>query len=185
MTHRGVESTETGKAKRIATLRASAVMGQDKASIQKFKPDRPLTEKQREFVKLWASGESPKTAAARAGFSTNSTIDWKMRNDPAILRAYYAEKAKYEAAADMTREKFMAGLVDAAAMARMQGDPTAAVGAWREIGKACGYYEPIKVKIDLTLSGNLMYQRLNTLSDAELLKLIEAPVIEGESTRVE
>ena len=31
-------------------------------------PDKPLTEKQRLFVKLWAQGETIQTASARAGY---------------------------------------------------------------------------------------------------------------------
>lgn len=182
---RGVGATDAAKAKRIAALRASSTNGQSREAIAKFNPDRPLTEKQRLFAKFWAEGESPRSAAARAGFSTNSTIEWKMRQDPAILKAFHIEKSKFESAAQMTRQKFMDGLIDAAEMARLQADPQAAVAAWRQIGLACGYFEPTKVKIDIDLKGNIMVDRLKSLSDAELLRLIEAPALEGSSQRID
>lgn len=51
----------------------------------------------------------------------------------------------------------------------------------------CGYYEPVKKQIDVNITGNVVMQRLNKLSDAELLKLIEtetANALEGEFTEV-
>lgn len=52
-------------------------------------------------------------------------------------------------------------------------EPATMVSGWREIGKMCGYFEPKKVDINVNVTGNVIHQRLNQLSDAELLKIIQ------------
>ena len=47
------------------------------------------------------------------------------------------------------------------------------IAGWREVRKMCGYYEPVKKQIDVNITGNVVMERLNRLSDADLLKLIE------------
>ena len=37
-----------------------------------------------------------------------------------------------------------------------------------------GYYSPERIKVDVNVAGSLEMERLNQLSDAELLKIIEA-----------
>jgi phage terminase small subunit len=72
-------------------------------------------------------------------------------------------------------------------MAKIQADPTAMIAGWREVGKMCGYYEPVKKQIDVNITGNVVMERLNRLSDSELLKLIEQQTtnaLEGEFAEV-
>ena len=112
---------------------------------------------------------------------------YRLAKDPAILKIYHREKEAYAAAVGMTRQKVMEGLLEAVEMAKIQADPTAMIAGWREVGKMCGYYEPVKKQIDVNITGNVVMQRLNKLSDAELLKLIEtetANALEGEFTEV-
>jgi phage terminase small subunit len=55
-------------------------------------------------------------------------------------------------------------------------EPASMVSAWREIGKMCGYYEPVTKKVDITVTQN-GFKRLERLSDAELLELISTPAV--------
>lgn len=135
--------------------------------------DKPLTNQQKLFVKNWASGESIPNAMARAGYNDQPSYGYRMAKMPNILALYNEEKAKYESAAQMTRQKVMDGLLEAAEMAKLLAEPATMVSAWREVGKMCGYYEPKKVSVDLNVSGNIVHQRLNQLSDAELLKIMQ------------
>ena len=87
----------------------------------------------------------------------------------------------------MTRQRVMEGLLEAVEMAKIQADPTAMIAGWREVGKMCGYYEPVKKQIDVNITGNVVMERLNRLSDADLLKLIEdqtTSALEGEFIEV-
>lgn len=184
---RGTNATEKSKAARLAALRASAPNTGDLTGTAEANPDRPLTTRMKEFVKLWAQGETILSAAIRAGYNDGGTYAYRLAKDPAILKIYHREKEAYAAAVGMTRQKVMEGLLEAVEMAKIQADPTAMIAGWREVGKMCGYYEPVKKQIDVNITGNVVMQRLNKLSDAELLKLIEtetANALEGEFVEV-
>jgi hypothetical protein len=135
-------------------------------------PDKPLTEKQRAFVQLWAQGESITSASARAGYADGGTLAYRLVKMPNVLKLYHEEKAKYEIAGDMTRKKVMDMLQESYDMAKLMAEPSSMVAAAREIGKMCGYYAPVETRMKVDVSGNVMLDRLNNLSDAELLKLI-------------
>lgn len=143
-------------------------------------PNKPLTDKQKLFAKYWAMGDSLPNAYVRAGYSpTQVSYAHRMAKMPNILAAYNEEKRLIEEAAQMTRKKVMDGLIEAVEMAKLMAEPATMVSGWREIGKMCGYYEPKKVQLDVNVTGNVIHQRLNALSDAELLKLIQNQGPEG------
>ena len=135
--------------------------------------DKPLTTQQRLFVQHWAKGETIPNAMARAGYNDQPSYGYRMAKMPNILALYNEEKAKYEEAAQMTRQRVMDGLLEAVEMAKLMAEPATMVSGWREIGKMCGYFEPKKVDINVNVTGNVIHQRLNQLSDAELLKIIQ------------
>lgn len=106
-------------------------------------------------------------------------------HDPAILKIYREEKKLYEAAGAMTRQRVMDMLKEAYDMAKITSEPSTMVAAAREIGKMCGYYEP-DVKININIGAKLT-EKLTTMSDEQLIKLIEeegGDILEGESVRV-
>lgn len=135
--------------------------------------DKPLTTQQRLFVQHWAKGETIPNAMARAGYNDQPSYGYRMAKMPNILALYNEEKAKYEEAAQMTRQRVMDGLLEAVELAKLMAEPATMVSGWREIGKMCGYFEPKKVDINVNVTGNVIHQRLNQLSDAELLKIIQ------------
>lgn len=161
--------------KRFAKLREVAVRGGTIPEQKLKSPNRHLTEMQQMFVRHWAAGESILTASSRAGYSDGGTYAYRLSKDPLILEIYQREKKLYEASCQMTRKKVMDGFLDAAEMARLQADPTAMTGAWREVGKMCGYYEPVKKVIDVNLSGQVMH-KAERLSDEQLLAVIKGEI---------
>jgi hypothetical protein len=165
--------TPEAKEKRIAALREKSPNTSVRREMAKANPNRPLSEKARLFVKLWAEGESISSASHRAGYSDSATMAYKMAKDPAVLKIYHAEKALYEQAAQMTRQTVMEGFKEAADMARTLADPVALTGAFREIGKMCGYYEPVKRTLDINLKGDITMKNLERMSDADLLKIVK------------
>ena len=74
----------------------------------------------------------------------------------------------------VTRQRFLFELQEAAALAKEKRDPAAMIAAWREIGKACGFYQPERIKVDVNVAGSLEMRKWNQLSDAELLQFIKA-----------
>jgi phage terminase small subunit len=134
--------------------------------------NKPLTEKQLIFVRAWASGESIKTASARAEYNDGATFAYRMTKMPNVLKAFHEEKAKYEEAGKMTRKRVMDGLIEAVEMAKMVSEPASMVSGWREIGKMCGYYEPTKHTVEVKVSGDVTLRQLNGMTDEQLLRLI-------------
>lgn len=135
-------------------------------------PSKPLTDKQKAFVKLWAEGESITSASARAGYNDGASIAYRMVKMPNVLALYHDYKAKYEAAGDMTRKKVMDMLLESYEMAKLMAEPSTMVAAAREVGKMCGYYAPVESRIKLDISGNVVVEKLNALTDEELVQLI-------------
>ena len=149
--------------------------------------DKPLTEKQKLFTKEWAEGNSIPAALARAGYSvSDNSLGYRMAKMPNVLALKAKYQAEFEAASQMTKKKVMDMHMEAFEMAKLMSEPASMVSAAREVGKLCGYYEAQKVQVDITLNGNTTLDRMNRLSDAELLRFIEAGqsalAVEGAET---
>lgn len=136
-------------------------------------PDKPLTDKQKAFVKAWASGDSISAATLRAGFAEDG-IGYRLVRMPNILALKAKYEAKYEEEAQMTRKKVMDGFLEAIDMAKLMAEPATMVSGWREIAKMCGYMAPVEHKMKVDVTGNIVLDRMNSMSDAELLKVITA-----------
>lgn len=135
--------------------------------------DKPLTTQQRAFVKFWAEGDSIPNAMHRAGYNDQPSYGYRMAKMPNILALYHEEKRLYEEACQMTRKKVMDMLLESYEMAKLMSEPATMVSAAREVGKMCGYYEPTKTQVNVTLNGQVNVAQLGRLSDEELLKIIE------------
>jgi hypothetical protein len=135
-------------------------------------PNKPLTEKAKLFVKFWAQGESISSAAIKAGYGDGASYAYRLVHFPQAKALYAEEKRLYEEASQMTRKQVMDGLLDGIDMAKLMADPGNVIAGWREIGKLCGYYEPIKKNINLTVNGSIALTKLQGMSDTELLDLL-------------
>ncbi len=134
----------------IASARAAKKSNASAASAAEIDVNKPLTDKQKQFVQQWAKGDSLQNAALRAGYSDDG-VAYRLARQPNIL-AYKAQfEAKYEEAAQMTRKKVMDMHLEAFEMAKLMSEPATMVSA---------------------ITGNIMVDRLNSMSDAELLKVI-------------
>ena len=136
--------------------------------------NKPLTAQQMAFVQAWARGESIHSASQRAGYSSGDGFCYRMARMPNVLRVYEREKALYEAASQMTRQRVMDGILEGIEMAKLMAEPATMITGWRDIGKMCGYFEPVKHTLDINIKGDVTVRQLNGMSDAELLKLLSA-----------
>ena len=157
---------------RKAAVRAKYAETTTMAAAALVPVDKPLTTQQREFVKHWAAGDSIPNAMARAGYNDQPSYGYRMAKMPNILALYNEEKRLYEEASQMTRKRVMDMLVDAYDMAKLMSEPASMVSAAREVGKMCGYYT-VQTQVNVTVSGQVSIDRMNRLSDDELLKIIE------------
>lgn len=165
----------------VATARRTGIDTGSIAGAESISPDKPLTEKQRAFVKFWAQGESIISASERAGYSDGAALAYRLVRMPNILRVYNHEKALYEEASQMTRKKVMDGLLEAVDMAKMLAEPATMVAGWKVVAQMCGYMAPVEKKLTINTTGSALMQRMAQMSDAELLKQIEDHIAEESS----
>lgn len=143
--------------------------------------NKPLTDMQKAFVKFWAEGDSIPNAMARAGYNEQPSYGYRMAKMPNILVEFDRIKAKWEDAAQMSRKKVMDMHLEAFDMAKMMAEPASMVSAAREIGRMCGYYEPVKQKIEVSVNGQIAVKRLESMSDEDLLKLVTEGLQAGQN----
>jgi phage terminase small subunit len=119
-----------------------------------------------------------------AGYANPDTQGYAIVKSPKVQEAIRYLHKKHEKAADMTRKKVMDGMLEAIDMARVQADSGNMIAGWREIAKMCGYYAPEVKKIDINISAKRVIDKMETLSDDDLMKLVEenANIIEGEAS---
>lgn len=149
----------------------------------------PLTDRQRLYVNAVARDGLNTSAAIRA--AGYGQLSGGMRNrlvkNPKLLHAIAIEREKFEKAGQMSKKKVLDGLLEAIEIAKIQADPTPMIQGWAQIAKMCGYMEPTRHKIEVTVEGNVVIQRLQQLDDSALLALADgnADAIDAEFTRVE
>lgn len=165
----------------VAVARSRGKSNSSAASASLIAADKPLTDKQKLFVKLWAEGDSISGACLRAGYA-DAHLAYRMARQPNILALKAQHEAQYQQAAQMTRERVMEGLLEAVEMAKLMSEPATMVSGWREVGKMCGYYAPVEHKVKIDVTGNIVLDRMNSMTDAELLKVISQGVSNGSST---
>jgi hypothetical protein len=164
------------KARNINRLRETSLSNCVPENIEQFNPDRPLTEKQKRFVEEWAKGETILSASYRAGYADSGQMAYRLAKDPAILKIYEREKALYQEASQMTRKRVMEGILEGIEMAKMVSEPASVINGWKTVGQMCGYFEPVRKKIDISINGNVTVKKLESMGDADLLKLIKGEV---------
>lgn len=146
-------------------------------------PNVPLTAQQALFVKHLVEDKLPQIAAARmAGYEDPGVTGYRLMRNPKVQRAIAEARREYAIASGMTKQKVIDGFSEAIDLGRIKGDPISMIAGWREIGKMCGFYEPTKTKVEVSVQGQVLIQRLNSMSDEELLKLAEGDptVLDGE-----
>ncbi len=130
-----------------------------------------LTQMQRVFVEGVAAGMTDRAAARAAGFANPDVQAVDLKRKPKIQKALAEAKAAYAIASGMTKKKVIDGFLEAIDIARVKADPLTMVAGWREVGKMCGFYEPTKTKLEISVKGQVLLEKMSAMSDEELLQL--------------
>ncbi len=147
--------------------------------------DKPLTEKERLFVNYVARDGMDYGAAARMAGYAGANQNGIMQR-PHVARELAKKRKEFEISGDMSRQKVLEGFKEAIEMAKMAGEATPMIQGWTQIAKMCGYYEPTRHELRVTHQGEIVVQKLQTMSDDELLKLAEGvEVVDGEFKKLE
>lgn len=159
---------EAEKPARVAAVRGSYPETTSMAAAAAVSPDKPLTDKQKLFVKAHVEGDSVPNAMQRAGYNEQPSYGYRMLKMPNVLREVARYQAEYQKASEMSKKDVMDMLKESFDMAKLMAEPSSMVSAAREIGRLCGFYEPKKVEV--TFSGTMRYDQM---TDAELFAMIE------------
>ena len=160
---------EQEKPARVAKVRESPATT-TMAAAAAVSADKPLTDKQKLFAKFHAEGDSIPNAMQRAGYNEQPSYGYRMVKMPNVQREIAKYQEQFRVASEMSKKDVMDMLKESYDMAKLMSEPSSMVSAAREIGKLCGFYEPKKVDINVTVGGRIQYEKL---SDADLFRMIE------------
>jgi phage terminase small subunit len=137
-----------------------------------------LTPKQERFATAYAQHHNASLACREAGYSAHgrsaSVTGTRLLADVCVLERIQALEAAAADELGVSRQRFLYELQEAAALAKAKGDPAAMVAAWREIGKACGFYTVQPIRVDLNVKGKVEMERFNQMTDQQLLEIMAA-----------
>ena len=71
----------------------------------------------------------------------------------------------------MSRKHVMKGLLEAVDMAKDMRQPGGMITGWKEIGRMCGFYEPEKREVILSVNSKEVVEELKGLPREKLLEL--------------
>ncbi len=145
---------------------------------------RELSPQQKKFVAARAKGMAPPEAAEAAGYAYAKVAGYEYARKPNIIAAVQKEFKRAERVSDMSKKKVMDGMLEAIEHAKLMSEPMTQIAGWREVAKMCGYYEPTKVQLDVSVSAKRLFSKFETMSDEELLRLAETEIIEVEDFEV-
>lgn len=147
--------------------------------------DEKLSARRRAYTENRAKGLSRTQSAVMAGFGDDRSNAARLDAEPIVADELNKLRAETADNVGVTKEMVAAGLIDAAALAKLLADPTGMVAAWRELGKLLGHYAPEVKRIQKSITKGDLRRALEDLSDEDLLKLSQGRVIEGKYTRVD
>ena len=136
-----------------------------------------LSAKQARFVSEFLIDSNGAAAAVRAGYAPGSAkvaASRMLTKDNHVRRAIQARQAAEADRLGLRRQDVLAGLLEAADMAKQQSDPARMVVCWRQVGLLMGYYAVETKRVEVSAAGQPDLNHLNGLSDAELLAIIGA-----------
>lgn len=145
-----------------------------------------LAPQQIQFVKHVVEDGMGATQAMKAmGLNPKSSFNTYVSNRK-IQAALLKYREDYARSAGIKKADVINGMMEAINMGKSMSDPTAMVSGWREIGKLCGFYEPVRKELTISVQGQQNLTRLQSMSDEDLLALVEQgeDVIEGDFSAV-
>ena len=106
--------------------------------------------------------------------------EWK-RNSPNFKRALAMEYRRSQLAANMNRKTVLNGMLKAIEIAEDARQPSSMITGWKEVARMCGYYEPERREILLSVDSKQLLEQIQSLPKAKLLELWrENESVDGE-----
>ena len=129
-----------------------------------------LTAKQQRFVAEYLVDGNATQAAVRAGYGVAGAriAGYRALKNVAISRAIAGRQRADATRLSITRERALAGLLEAVAVAREEREPAAMIAGWKMIASMLGLMAPARVQVEAKVGEN----GFERMSDAELLAVM-------------
>ena len=111
-----------------------------------------------------------KEICRQVGVTPAQVGKWKKNSDE-FRRVMDMEQRRSQTVINMDRKRVMLGMLEAIDMAKDQRQPNTMVSGWKEIGRMCGFYEPERREISLSVNGQRILQELKSIPKEKLLEL--------------
>ena len=147
-------------------------------------PERPknFSVKQTEFLHVYAASpyKSESALCREAGITSGKLTKWK-KTSTHFKKALQIEYRRSQLVANMSRRTVLNGMLKAVELAEDYGQPSSMITGWKEIARMCGYYEPERREILLSVGSKELLEQIQTLPKAKLLELWhEHDTVDGE-----
>lgn len=130
-----------------------------------------ITEKQQVFADTMLETGSVSAATRAAGYSpTGGTLASRTQGVQEALRI---ARDELENVSTLRRVDVLNMFLEAIEMARTLADPSQMINGADKVAKMMGYYAPETKRIELTTDQSNIAKKLETLSDAELLEMLQ------------
>ena len=115
-----------------------------------------------------------------AGTSPATVKKWSEKSVE-FQKAMAVEHRRSQQVVSMSRKTVMRGMLEAIDMAKDHGLPSGMISGWKEIGRMCGFYEPEKREILLSVNSQELISEMRNLPREKLLELAsEQDTLDGE-----
>lgn len=136
--------------------------------------DRPqgFSVKQAEFLHAFSSTPfvSERALCREIGISQTQLGRWK-KDSPKFRQALDTEYRRSQQVSNMNRKSVMRGMLEAVEMAKDMRQPGSMITGWKEIARMCGYYEPERREILLSIDSTKLLEQIQMLPKEKLLEL--------------
>lgn len=136
---------------------------------------REFTPKQSRFIDEFMLDMNATQAAIRAGYSARSArvIAQETLLNPAVQAELQARQSVESERLGVCRQQVVAGLLEAAQMARENSDPGGMVRAFSTLGQMMGFYPSRHHRVEVSAPAKAPdLSRFEAMSDAELMALM-------------
>ena len=133
-----------------------------------------LTQRQEKFVRQYVVHGVGARAAREAGYAPGSAriTASRLLTKVNVQSEITAERRRYERLVGLSQGQVAEELLGAFDLARSHGSAREMIAALREVGLICGYYDqPKEEKVHVNIAAKRAVDRLETLSDAELVSM--------------
>jgi hypothetical protein len=133
-----------------------------------------LSDRRAAFAEAYARHHNASQAARDAGYAPAcaSVTGTRLLANASVQERICELEAQTAVDLGVTRQQFLFELQEAAALAKEKKEPAAMIAAWREIGKACGFYAVETKRVELSAGQGAVQANFMGMSDAQLLVLI-------------